>query len=97
MNRVVFDVDGTLINHGDDSPRYHVIEVLKNFHKMGYIVEVHSGGGVDYAKSWVRRLGLRDYVRSAFCKCRIRDDYVPKWLIAFDDEDVKYGVVNIKV
>ena len=96
MTSVVFDVDGTLITF-EDQPKYEVIQILINFHKLGYNIDVHSGGGKEYAEMWVRRLELVNYVKTIDCKCRIDKNYIPKWDIAFDDEDVKYGKINLKV
>jgi len=92
--RVVFDVDGTLINF-DDTPRFFIIKMLIDMHTLGCIIDVHSGGGEDYAMQWVRKLGLTEYVNDIFCKGPTLEK--PGYDIAFDDEHVKYGKVNIKV
>ena len=94
--KIVFDVDGTLITFTDE-PKYDVINILLSFHKLGYQIDVHSGGGQSYAQMWVERLGLTEYVSNVYGKCRITKDYVPRWDIAFDDESVAYGRVHLKV
>ena len=58
MRTIAFDVDGTLITADGNKPRMEVIELLKVFQSLGYKVTVWSGGGVDYAKGWVNRLGI---------------------------------------
>lgn len=59
MKRIAcFDVDGTLI--WNDQPRPAVVELLKILQKLDYDIYVWSGGGMDYAKIWARRLGLED-------------------------------------
>lgn len=92
---IAFDVDGTLIHQvGElsDTPRYEIISILNFFVNNGCNVFVWSGGGIDYAERWVSKLGLTNKV-IVIEKGRIglRID------IAFDDEDVKLGIVNIKV
>ena len=44
MTKVVFDVDGTLITF-EDRPRYDVINLMKTFSELGYLIEVHSDVG----------------------------------------------------
>lgn len=85
---ICFDVDGTLIRLKDDTPRYEIIQLVQSFKKLGYTVYVWSGGGVDYAERWVYKLGLDVKVIG---KGEIKPD------LAFDDEDVKLGIVNLKV
>jgi len=60
--KIAFDIDGTLIDM-KNAPRYWVIDSLLWFKKIGWDVIVWSGGGVDYAKMVVRRLGLEDIIR----------------------------------
>ena len=59
QRRVVADVDGTLITT-DKEPvaRQEVIDLLLSFHRLGWEIWVHSGGGVLYAKRWAEKLGL---------------------------------------
>lgn len=65
--RIVFDVDGTLIDN-EDSPRFEVIDMLRSFHAIGYTILVWSGGGEDYAQMRVRQLGLTKFVTAAYAK-----------------------------
>jgi hydroxymethylpyrimidine pyrophosphatase-like HAD family hydrolase len=58
MKTVCFDVGGTLIQPFTNAPRTEVIELLRTLQKLGYTVYVWSGGGIDYAKTWVNCLGL---------------------------------------
>lgn len=88
MTIICFDVDGSLINLKDDSPRYDIIQLLLTFKRLGYNVRVWSGGGVEYAQRWVEKLGLDVPVVD---KGSITPD------IAFDDEAVKLGVINLRV
>ena len=60
--KIAFDIDETLINM-KNAPKYWVIDLLLWFKKVGWDVIVWSGGGVDYAETIVRRLGLEDIVR----------------------------------
>ena len=60
MLRVLFDVDDTLIHlplHSDkDEPNMPMIELLKALSAAGHEVYVSSGGGVEYAKNWCKKL-----------------------------------------
>lgn len=58
---VAFDVDGTLIDVLEQ-PRWPVIDLLRAFHALGWSIGVWSGGGPGYAKHWVQRLGLVEFV-----------------------------------
>lgn len=89
--KVLFDVDGTLITY-EDQPRYDVIDIFKKFENLGCFMMIASGGGKDYAERWAQRLGLKALILDKF---DLRDH--PKPDIAFDDEDVKFGKVNIRV
>lgn len=55
IKQIFFDVDGTLISKDGDI-RPGALDVLKFCHKKGLFVVVWSGGGVEYAKSWVRKI-----------------------------------------
>ena len=90
---IAFDVDGTLISAIDDTPRLEIVDFLKSFSKSDQII-VWSGGGCDYAKIWVDRLGLTDYVSQTFAKCLDFRDWID---ICFDDEDVKLAKFNVNV
>ena len=91
MAIIVFDVDGTLMTY-NDKPREDIIATLKLLHKLGNRILVHSGGGKDYARHWVEKLYLQDYVTSVHAKGDAGEVD-----IAFDDEFVEFGSVNIKV
>lgn len=70
MKKVViaFDVDGTLINDRDEQNIniVNLLITLAGFKNVQIIV--WSGGGVDYAEMWVRRLGLTKYVKRCYSK-----------------------------
>ena len=86
---VAFDVDGCLIDD-EDRTRWPVLDILRAFLALRWVVVAWSGGGVDYARHWVDRLGLRDmpmvYVAE---KGSVRVD------VTFDDERVELGVANV--
>lgn len=86
MAKICCDVDGTLIHHKDDTPRYEIIALLKSFEKLGCEIFIWSGGGVDYAQHWANKLGLKYPV---IAKGSIKAD------IAIDDEEVGLGLVNL--
>lgn len=89
---ICFDVDGTLITF-DEKPKWIVIDILRQFYALGVTIYVHSGGGQDYAEHWVRRLCIGEFVTGAYCK-----GDVPEQIdVAFDDEPVTFGKVNIQV
>ena len=59
QRRVVFDVDGTLITTDKEpKPREEVIDLALSFHRLGWKIYVHSGGGQLYAARWAEKLGL---------------------------------------
>jgi len=86
---IAFDVDGTLIDH-EDRPLYRNVELLRRFVEDGMDVIVWSGGGVDYAERFVRKLGFEGLVR-VIAKGNEQVD------IAFDDEKVNLGRINYEV
>lgn len=96
MKTIAFDVDGTLIR-SDESPRWDIIAMLKTLQLSGggNRIIVWSGGGKDYADLWVRRLFLKEYVDEIRSKPMGEDYKKPD--IAFDDEEVDLGIVNIRV
>ena len=63
---IAVDVDGTLIDE-HDYPRYEVIDLVI---KLSAYCNIHvwSGGGHEYARHWVDRLGLTRYVKSVGAK-----------------------------
>lgn len=91
--KVAFDVDGTLVLHTDGQssvPRYDVLNILFTYQRLGASIYVWSGGGVDYACDWQRKLGLSLDV------CVVaKGSFIPD--IAYDDQEVKLGKVNIRV
>lgn len=109
MKRIAFDIDDTLwkiekyrqcpehcvLRHIHEQwhqvPDYDLIQVLRWFHKNGDEVYVWSAGGVDYARDIVWKLGL-DKMVTVIEKGKARG-----LDIAFDDEDTKLAVVDIKV
>jgi len=104
---VAFDVDGTLIRntnpnrvHGvpenDDVPNVEVINLLMLLSKFKNIkIVVWSGGGEQYAQTWVNRLSLNKYVWKVTGKVGAQ---IPKPDIAIDDiQACKLGVLNLIV
>lgn len=93
--KVAFDIDDTLWkirrDHGDQVPDYDLIAVLRWFYKNGDKVFVWSAGGVDYAKSIVRRLGLDDMVEVIVKEKRNDID------VAFDDAETGLAKVDVPV
>ena len=93
---VAFDIDGTLISEYDDTPNWPMIDLLRQFHALGATIIVWSGGGVDYAEMWVRRLNLGAFVSGTFSKQMFGVQPLEPNL-AIDDETVTLGVANFKV
>lgn len=88
---VCFDVDGTLIvlvGEREDTPRYDVIAFFKALETFGFEMFIWSGGGMDYAERWMRKLGLQAQIVP-------KGSFTPD--LAIDDEEVKLGKVNIRV
>lgn len=92
----MFDIDDTLIvprvatGLGYETPNYKNIAVFKYFQELGYSVGVWSGSGLDWAKTWAEKLGLRPDMVLIKEK---RDDID----LCFDDCEVDLAKVNIKV
>ena len=100
--KIAFDVDGTLITLSNDRPRWDVIDMLRTLKKCGHTITVWSGGGKDYADMWVRRLFLEDAVDEICGKPLIAPlvdgkERVHFCDIAFDDEQVLLGKINVRV
>lgn len=86
ITRIAFDLDGTIIDIGD-KPRYSIINLLIALSALpSTYITVWSGGGYEYARHWVEKLGLGEYVSDICAK------HQPNNIdIAFDDmaeEDV---------
>lgn len=94
MVKIAFDVDNTLIvksNNGEDVPNYGVIHLIMTINVMVRDVDliVWSGSGVDYARRWTEKLGIAEATR-VIGKGQEKVD------IAFDDEEVLLGKVNLQ-
>jgi len=92
-SRIAFDVDGTLVKKTaeGDVPRYDILSILHYFTSNGHTVFVWSGGGVDYATTVCKRLGISTLVRVLPKQAGFNID------IAFDDYLVELAKVNIVV
>lgn len=94
--KVAFDVDDTLIIPSIatglpiDTPNYETIALYNWFKKQGCCMIIWSGGGVDYARMWGEKLGLKPDQVIVKEKCADID-------ICFDDCDVDLAKVNVKV
>ena len=91
--KIAFDVDDTLIipnivGYALDTPNYETIAIFKWFQNQGHEMIIWSGSGLDWAKKWADKLGL---------KARIIRKGSEEVDIAFDDCDVELGKVNVKV
>lgn len=93
--KIAFDIDDTLIIPsvvtGDvDTPNYENIAVYRFFQAQGCYMILWSGSGMDWAKRWGEKLGLKpDEIR-----VKQKSEDVD---IAFDDCEVDLAKVNIKV
>ena len=93
---ICFDVDDTLIvpsvatGLDMDTPNYETIAVYKWFQKQGAYMIVWSGGGMDWARTWADKLGLKpDEIR-----VKEKSEDID---ICFDDCIVDLAKVNIRV
>jgi hypothetical protein len=92
---IAFDVDDTLIipsvatGLDRDTPNYDNIAVFKWFQAQGHTMYIWSGSGIDWAKTWADKLGLKALI--------IVKEKQPHMDIAFDDCDVDLARVNVKV
>ena len=86
---IAFDVDGTLIDE-DSRPIYRTVDLLRHFVEDGHDVIIWSGGGIEYAETFARKLGFEDLVRVVAKGSEPVD-------IAFDDEAVELGIINYEV
>jgi len=94
--RIAFDIDDTILipsvatDSDMDTPDYEVIAIYKWFQNQGHTMILWSGSGIDWAKTWGEKLGLKP------------DAVIPKDKkgavdICFDDCDVDLANVNVKV
>ena len=95
--KIAFDVDDTLIvpsvatGFPTDTPNYEVISLYQWFQAQGNHMIIWSGSGVDYAKTWAEKLGLK---ADEFPVKAVREDVD----IAFDDcSSANLGKVTVKV
>ena len=88
---VAFDVDGILIDD-EDQPRWPIIDMLRAFHALGWETWVWSGGGDDYARMWVNRLGLAPFVTRIAHKTHDGLEWPD---VAVDDERATLGLMNL--
>lgn len=99
--RIAFDVDGCLIRQepGEpDAPRWDVLAMLRTLHACGHDIIVWSGGGREYAEVWARRLFIADQVECMEKPVhRAKEGEGPFVDVAFDDEEVTFGKVNVRV
>lgn len=91
--RIAFDVDGTLIQKtiNGDVPRYDVLQTLFFLESIGHTIFIWSGGGVDYAEHWARKLGVPATVRILPKTTGYEID------LAFDDQEASLATVTIRV
>jgi hypothetical protein len=93
---IAFDVDDTLIVPAVatglqvDTPNYENIALYKWFQSQGNYMIIWSGGGIDYAKRWAEKLGLK---YDEIC-IKEKNENVD---IAVDDCEVDLAKVNIRV
>lgn len=96
---VAFDIDDTIWmvrpKHCDQVPDFRLISVLLWFVENGDNVFVWSGGGVEYAKTIVNKLGLDDYV-TVIAKPPLGEND-PKIDLSFDDSEITLGKTNVLV
>ena len=95
--RIAFDIDDTLIipcvatGLPVDTPNYETIAIYRWFQCQGNTMIIWSGSGIDYARMWAEKLGLKPDAILTKQKDKSCVD------IAFDDCDVDLATINIKV
>jgi len=99
---IAFDVDDTLIipsvatGLATDTPSYEVIAIYRWFQSQGHTMIVWSGGGIDYAKMWADKLGLKP--DQIIKKEKVMDiNGKPYVDLCFDDCNVDLATTNIQV
>lgn len=101
MAKIIFDIDDTLakIIQQEGSytqvPDYDLMQVLRWFINNGEEVYLWSAGGVEYAQTWARKLGIYDQVK-VIPKVELGEMH-PHMDIAFDDSEINLAKVSIKV
>lgn len=93
MAIIAFDVDGTIETLGG-KPRWEILDLLRQFSKLGHRIILWSGGGKEYAERKMREYKLDAFVDSCQDKSYASGVVID---ICFDDESVDLAVVNIKV
>lgn len=93
--RIAFDIDDTVwkvlyVPRIQQIPDYDLVQVIRWFYQNGDTIYFWSAGGIDYAQTIINKLGLDAY-GVVIGKGTIRPD------IAFDDEKVTLGKVNVRV
>lgn len=94
--KIAFDVDDTLIiprvitGLEVDTPHYETIAIYNWFKEQGHYMIIWSGGGVDYARMWAEKLGLKP-------DAILEKKYNEEVDICFDDCTVDLAKMNIKV
>lgn len=94
--KIAFDIDDCIIIPAIatglpiDTPNYEVIAVYRWFQAQGNYMICWSGGGVDYARMWAEKLGLKpDEIR-----VKTKSEDID---LCFDDCDVDLAKVNVRV
>lgn len=93
---VAFDCDGTLIDVIEDQPRPEIVEIAKALMRAKHDVTIWSGGGERYAQLVARRCGLDGMEATARAK-PVGANIQGIVDVAFDDQAVVYGKINIRV
>jgi hypothetical protein len=99
---IAWDVDDTLILPSVatglpiDTPNYDLIAVYRWFQAQGHTMCCWSGGGVDYARMWAEKLGLKP--DKILVKEKTLDmNGKPYVDLCFDDCNVDLAAINIQV
>jgi len=91
---IFIDIDGTLIDY-TDKPKYEVVNLVRYLATCKEVkLYAWSGGGADYAKHWVEKLGLEELFsgyQTKFTPLKTKVD------LTLDDEEVTLGTLNLRV